>query len=499
MSLYFYSLLPASRMICYNGRCIAVLRSQRCHLSSVVDTFLWRLSMTDTMPLQDPPRRNATQKSRKRRSFWRKFSLVTVILLLICAGVLYRYSGYSVPNALRILGLGAGFVTDKALSKPPFDGKQQVNILLLGTDVSFGGSSRTDTIKLISIDFAKERISMMSIPRDTWVTLPNGEEGRINSAHALGGNNRQKCIDMAKNAVETLLTDLNGQPVQIDKYIRVQTDRFVKIVEAMGGIDIDVEKQMDYEDPSQNLFIHLKPGLQHLNGEQAMGYVRFRHDAESDFGRIRRQDAFIRTIAGQINQPGQKERLLKLVGPMLDLVSTDISINDAQGVRALVSKIGMDGIQSVQLPTVATFKGAASVVEIKDRVAASQAVKDLLVGPRPTVLVLNGSKHPGLARTVSESISTDQYRVVGMGTTKTPMPQSTIYATMNRKGDAERLAAQLHLPVVVDTQNPPPAANLATTEESASASPVQITLVLGADFQQTQATVPDTATVTHGN
>jgi len=455
--------------------------------------------MTDTMPFNDPPRRNATPKSRRRRSFWRKFALVILVLLLVCAGLLYRYSGYSVSNSLRILGLGAGFITDRALNIPPFQGQQQVNILLLGTDVSFGGSSRTDTIKLISIDFAKGRIGMMSIPRDTWVTLPNGSEGRINSAHSLGGNNRKQCIDMAETAVTTLLTDLNGQPVHIDRYIRVQTDRFVKIVDAMGGIDIDVEKQMDYEDPSQNLFIHLKPGLQHLNGEQTMGYVRFRHDAESDYGRIRRQDAFIRTLASQINQPGQKERLLQLVGPMLELVSTDISINDAQGIRALVSKIGIDGIQSVQLPTEPTFKGPASVVEIKDRVAAGQAIKDLLVGPRPTVLVLNGSQHPGLARTVSESISADQYHVVGMGTTKTPITQSIIFATLNRKNDAERLAAQLHLPVVVDTQNPPPAANLATTEEPASTSPVQITLVLGTDYQQTQAIVPDTGMTTRGN
>lgn len=443
--------------------------------------------MTGTVHTSEPPTRAPrSAPRRRRRSFWRKFLLIVIVLFLLAAGGIFYLADFNWQNVGQLGRFAGGYTWDRVTHKPPFGGKTHVNILLLGVDEPEGGVSRSDTIKVISVNLAKERISMLSIPRDTWVTLPGHHgEGRINSAHQLGGTDRARCVALAREAVTTLMCDLYGKPVHIDRYVRIQTTSFKRVVEALGGVDLEVEKQMDYEDPSQDLFIHLKPGFQHLNAEQAVGYVRFRHDAEGDYGRIRRQDKFLRTLAAKINQPGHKERLVRLVGPLLSMVSTDLSANDAQALKALFGKLGgMDGIQSVELPTVPTMKGAASVVEIRDRAAAEEAASELFDGPRPTVLVLNGTKRSGLARDVRDAIDRSTFRVLGIGTTAQPAAVTAVYARAETRGEAERLAMAMGLHCPVDVVNPPPGAQLDRDEDSDEITPgaVQITLVLGKDF-----------------
>ncbi|HEX2952215.1 MAG TPA: LCP family protein [Armatimonadota bacterium] len=209
--------------------------------------------MTQTVQVTESTlQHSAKEKQRRRLSIYRRLFLGVILFLIVSFTTLSILAG-SVPNALRLLGLGAGFLKDKVIQAPPFGGQKQVNILLIGADVNFDGTgeSRTDTIKLIHVDMDKKRVSMLSIPRDTWVTLPNGDHGRINSAYQLGGKEEANRVTMAKTAIETLLGDLSGKPLHIDHYIRIQTGGFVKIVDALGGIDINVEKKMDYEDPSQ--------------------------------------------------------------------------------------------------------------------------------------------------------------------------------------------------------------------------------------------------------
>jgi anionic cell wall polymer biosynthesis LytR-Cps2A-Psr (LCP) family protein len=132
----------------------------------------------------------------------------------------------------------------------------------------------------------------------------------------------------------------------------------------MGGIEINVEKQMDYDDNYQNLYIHLKPGLQVLNGREAMGYVRFRHDFEGDYGRMRRQDQFLRALVAQINKPEVKSRLPQMLGPMVSMMKTDLTLNDIRTLKDIAGKIGFDGMYTAQLPTTPGMKGKASVVEV---------------------------------------------------------------------------------------------------------------------------------------
>jgi len=127
-----------------------------------------------------------------------------------------------------------------------------------------------------TIDEATKSVSLLSVPRDTRVKIPGHGWDKINHAYANGGS------QLSQKAVENLL----GIP--IDYYVTIDFAGFYKIVDAVGGVDVDVEKRMYYEDPYDELVIDIQPGMQHMNGKTAIQYVRYR-DSEGDIGRIERQ------------------------------------------------------------------------------------------------------------------------------------------------------------------------------------------------------------------
>jgi LCP family protein required for cell wall assembly len=166
-------------------------------------------------------------------------------------------------------------------------GRDDITLLVLGTDEDRapGGRSvdreaaRSDMIMVARLHFSEARITGITIPRDTLARLPGYSTRRINAFHSVGGP------DLAKRAVEGLIG------VHIDRVVVVNYRVFQDMVDMIGGIDIDVEKRLKYTDERGKLFIDLQPGLQHLDGYHAMGYVRYRKD--SDFDRQERQRNFM--------------------------------------------------------------------------------------------------------------------------------------------------------------------------------------------------------------
>ena len=162
------------------------------------------------------------------------------------------------------------------------------NILICGTD---DDGTRTDTIIIAHLDANNHTVALLSIPRDTPVATGGGGLMKINSVYAGGG----------KDGMERLaarLKDLLGFPV--DGYVLVDLEAFQKTVDLVGGVEFDVPMDMNYEDPSQNLYIHLQKGLQTLDGEQAMGLVRFRKGyATQDIQRTQTQQQFLKALAKQ--------------------------------------------------------------------------------------------------------------------------------------------------------------------------------------------------------
>jgi LCP family protein required for cell wall assembly len=155
-----------------------------------------------------------------------------------------------------------------------------VNVLVVGLDDVDGGR-RADAIALACLDMDARSIRMISIPRDSRVFIPGRNWDKINHSYVYGG------ITLLKETVMNLLN------VGINYYAIINYDSFPRIVDLLDGIDINVEKKLVYTDYSGKLFINIPKGQQHMKGKTVLEYVRFRHDALGDIGRVQRQQQVI--------------------------------------------------------------------------------------------------------------------------------------------------------------------------------------------------------------
>lgn len=235
----------------------------------------------------------------------------------------------------------------------PF-GLRRQNILFLGVDASENPNdlwtgTRTDTIILVNIDPRTKSVNALSIPRDSKVYLPkNNGVNKINAAHAIGG------VEMTKKTVEDTLG------VHIDKYIMVHDAAVKAIVDAMGGVDIYVEKPMRYHDYTAGLHINFTKGNQHLDGQKAVEYLRFRHDALGDIGRTQRQQWLLRSILTQLKQPSTITKIPDIISVAKKYVKTDMSFYEMTQYAGLAKHIDMDKIEIAMLPGAPNQKGYIS-------------------------------------------------------------------------------------------------------------------------------------------
>ena len=194
------------------------------------------------------------------------------------------------------------------------------NILILGVDDNPDGQdmwtgTRTDTIILANIDPKSKSINAISIPRDSKVFLA-GNKGinKINSAHALGG------VELTQKTIEKTLG------IKVHKYVLVHEDIVKELVDALGGVKIYIEKPMHYRDKTAHLTINFNKGMQKLDGQKAVEYLRFRHDQLGDIGRTQRQQWFIRGLIKTLQDPQTLPKIPDLITIARKYIKTDISI-----------------------------------------------------------------------------------------------------------------------------------------------------------------------------
>lgn len=191
----------------------------------------------------------------------------------------------------------------------------QLNVLVMGVDKREEDVGRSDTLFLVSIDPKTHKVFQLSIPRDTRVLIPKYGWDKVNHAYALGGK------DLTVATVEKFLG------IKIHHTVEIDFHGFYRIVDAIGGVDIDVEKRMYYEDPwdeDGGLIIDLRPGLQHMDGRTAITYVRYR-DEDGDIGRIKRQQKFMKAVIEKVSSPSIITRLPVIISEISSAVDTDLS------------------------------------------------------------------------------------------------------------------------------------------------------------------------------
>ena len=206
------------------------------------------------------------------------------------------------------------------------------NIVVMGCDVRKDDVGRSDTLFVVMMDKSDKKAALLSVPRDTRVKIREHGWDKINAAFAYGGH---------KLTQETV-QDFLG--IRLNNYVVVDFQGFEGLVDAVGGVDINVEKRMYYYDPYANFEIDLRPGKQHLDGKKAMQYVRYR-DEEGDIGRIRRQQKFMMALYQQI---ASKNIIAKVPGvskQIMSMIKTDLSLKEmvelGNVMREMVEKDGM--------------------------------------------------------------------------------------------------------------------------------------------------------------
>jgi LCP family protein required for cell wall assembly len=189
----------------------------------------------------------------------------------------------------------------------------KLNILLLGVDErpKENDPGRSDTLLVAMIDTKTREASILSVPRDTRVWIRGYGWDKINHAFMVGG------VSVSKKAIEEFLG------ISVDYYAKVDLSSFGRIVDAFGGINIDVKERMQYVDTWDHYVIDLNPGMQLLDGSSALQYVRYR-DEEGDIGRVRRQQQFLKAVMAKMSSATLILKLPAIIREVVSAMETDL-------------------------------------------------------------------------------------------------------------------------------------------------------------------------------
>lgn len=268
-----------------------------------------------------------SRRAGKKRRVWPYFLVVLCFLAAALAGALFASSS--------LLDKDSDPVEEGLLTA-----KDKSTIMIMGVDEREDDVGRSDTLMIASIDPKKNQAALLSVPRDTRVKIKGHGFDKINAAYAYG---KEK---LSQDTVENLLG------LNIDHYIIINTKSFKRIIDAIGGIDIDVEQRMHYEDPWDDdggLVIDFRPGLQHMDGAKAITYVRYR-DEEGDIGRIRRQQAFVKACVEKLVSPAIIPRLPAVISEVIDAIDTDLSVRQLLEFAGTLKDAQANGIKAEMVP-----------------------------------------------------------------------------------------------------------------------------------------------------
>ncbi len=278
---------------------------------------------------------------------------------------IFAWTGIFGTTAIVSAAAGAAFILTVPLPKglgeatatPPlselwksgfrYQVSRPVTLLLMGLDEArdIDGSTptdlvgRTDTMLLARIDPDSESINVMSIPRDTRVEIPGYGIDKINQANVEGG---------AELAAQTVSYNFNQ--VEIDRYVRISTAAFRKIVDLVGGVEVFVPRAMNYEDKTQGLVIDLEPGWQTLDGNQAEQFARFRQDDLGDIGRVQRQQILLKALRDRMLNPTVITQLPQIVRILQNHIDTNLSTEEILALAGFGLQLDREALNMVMLP-----------------------------------------------------------------------------------------------------------------------------------------------------
>ncbi|QMV42617.1 LCP family protein [Cohnella cholangitidis] len=314
-------------------------------------------STEPTQPIPATPAPPRKKSNRRRRIIL--YSVLGIFLIFGSYAAYYIYSLYSFAEQIYVppgdnqptapVPTDGSAPSPFAVIEPPeWSGDERINILLLGGDsrgVKGNAKPRSDTMVVVSIDPVEKSTHLFSLLRDTYVKIPDHGSNRLNAAITNGGPL------LAMETVHNLID------LPIHFYVYTDFEGFISLIDELGGIDFEVDKDMkrtdNRDDPRYN--IKLEKGMQHLDGLTALQYVRYRSDAMSDFARSDRQRKFLSAIADKLQSTTSLLKLPQLLNGVAPYIETNIPPGDMIKLARLGMKLDTSQLTGIQIPQMGAF------------------------------------------------------------------------------------------------------------------------------------------------
>ncbi len=351
-----------------------------------------------------------------------------------------------------------------------WDGTSRITVLIMGLDYrdwEAGETPRTDTMMLFTLDPLSRTAGMLSVPRDMWVNIPGFDYGKINTAYFLGEANKMPGGGPGL-AVETVKQFLG---VPINYYAQVDFMAFVKFIDEIGGVLIDVDQEMIIDPVGPSPKVNLTPGQYTLNGELALAYARQRHTDGGDFDRAKRQQQVVMAIRNRILQYDQMPKLVakapKLYNDLSAGIRTNMTLNDIIKLAWLAQQIPPEDIKSVVIGTDAVEFGKSpdgldilkpipdKVRLVRDQVfttggpvgpaAVAQDPKELMTQEAARISIQNGTYTAGLAGVTAEFLRNEGINVVDENNADQNYDVTTIFIYNGKPYTVQYLISKMQL------------------------------------------------------
>jgi polyisoprenyl-teichoic acid--peptidoglycan teichoic acid transferase len=447
-------------------------------------------------------RSSGQARAKHERDRLLRLILLCVLGLVVCGGLIGAYfAAMEIYETARtaVLTLGVPSIEEPAalsrlpqappaITPPNIAAGERVNVLVMGIDrrPSEKCPCRTDTMIIASLDPKTGSASLVSIPRDLYVPIPGVGEARINQANWYGELYRVPGGGpaLAKQTVEYNL----GR--KIHYYVLVDFSGFRKVIDTLGGVDIDVAKAIDdplYPDDTFGIRpLHIPAGRIHMNGDMALSYARTRH-VDNDFGRSKRQIQVMLAVRDKALQMDLLPKLPTLIAQFSSAFQTDITAQQVLALAPIAAKVKTENIKTGTIDQTMTVEfrtneGAdvlwpdrAKIGRMLDEVIPQDNVADagkafLREGAR--ILILNGTKNAGVGEKTAKLLQSQGFQVAALGNAdRTDYSKSVL---IDYAGDKPSTIAQLATEFHISPDNIRRVENVK--------SDVEIRLILGSDW-----------------